>query len=38
LFNILKNTCRFEALQLGSIQQLERALALCLAAAWRVAR
>ena len=33
----MKNACRVEALQLGSIQQLERALALFLVVAWRVA-
>jgi hypothetical protein len=37
LFNILKNACRVEALQLGSIERLERALALFLVVAWRVA-
>lgn len=37
LFNILKNACRIEALQLGTIQRLERALALFMVVAWRVA-
>jgi hypothetical protein len=37
LFNILKNACRVEALQLGTIERLERALALFLVVAWRVA-
>jgi hypothetical protein len=29
LFNVLKNGCRVEGLQLGAIERLERALALC---------
>lgn len=33
LFNILKNACRVEALQLGTIERLERALALFLVVA-----
>jgi hypothetical protein len=37
LFNILKNVCRVEALQFGSIERFERALALFLVVAWRVA-
>jgi Transposase Tn5 dimerisation domain len=37
LFNILKNACRVEALQLGTIERLERALALFLVVAWRIA-
>ncbi|MGT2433604.1 IS4 family transposase [Cupriavidus basilensis] len=37
LFNILKNACRVEALQLGSVERLERALALFMVVAWRVA-
>ena len=37
LFNVLKNACRVEALQLGSIAQLERALALYMVVAWRIA-
>lgn len=37
LFDILKNACRVEALQLGSIEKLERALALFLVVAWRIA-
>ena len=37
LFNGLKNDCRVEALQLGSIERLERALALFLVVAWRIA-
>jgi hypothetical protein len=37
LFNVLKNACRVEALQLGSVEKLERALALFLVVAWRVA-
>lgn len=31
LFNILKNACRIEALQLGSVERLKRALALVVA-------
>jgi hypothetical protein len=37
LFNILKNACRVEALQLGAMARLERALALFVVVAWRVA-
>ena len=37
LFNILKNACRVEALQLGTVERLERALALFMVVAWRVA-
>jgi len=37
LCNILMNACRVEAVQFGSIKQLERALALFLVEAWRVA-
>ncbi len=37
LFNVLKNGCKVEALQLGSIEQLERALALFMVVAWRIA-
>ncbi|WP_197370831.1 IS4 family transposase (plasmid) [Ralstonia pseudosolanacearum] len=37
LFNVLKNGCRVEALQLGAIERLERALALFLVVAWRIA-
>ena len=36
LFNVLKNGCRVEALQLGAIERLERALALFLVVAWRI--
>ncbi|WP_197386457.1 IS4 family transposase [Ralstonia pseudosolanacearum] len=36
LFNVLKNGCRVEALQLGAIERLERALALYLVVAWRI--
>ena len=36
LFNVLKNGCQVEELQLGSIERLERALALFLVVAWRV--
>ena len=37
LFNVLKNACRVEALQLGAIERIERALALYLVVAWRIA-
>lgn len=37
LFNILKNACRVEALQLSAIERLERALALFMVVAWRIA-
>lgn len=37
LFNILKNACRVEALQLSAIGRLERALALFMVVAWRIA-
>jgi len=37
LFNILKNGCHVEELQLGTFERLERALALFLVVAWRVA-
>ena len=37
LFDVLKNAGRAEALQLGSITQLERALALFMVVAWRIA-
>lgn len=37
LFNVLKNACKVEALQLGSIEKLERALALFMVVAWRIA-
>jgi len=36
LFNVLKNACKVEALQLGSIAQLERALALFMVVSWRI--
>ena len=37
-FNVLKNGCRVESLQLSHIRRLERALALYLVVAWRIAR
>ena len=37
-FNVLKNGCRVEAFQLASIEKLERALALFMVVAWRIAR
>lgn len=37
LFNVLKNGCRVEALQLGTIERIERALALYLVVSWRIA-
>ena len=37
-FHVLKNGCKIEALQLGTIAGLERALALYMIASWRIAR
>jgi len=37
LFNILKNACRVEALQLGTVERLERAITLFMVVAWRIA-
>lgn len=37
-FHILKNGCRIEALQLSTGARLERALALFMVVAWRIAR
>ena len=37
-FHILKNGCRIEALQLGSIEKIQRALVLYMVVAWRIAR
>lgn len=37
-FNVLKNGCKVEALQLASIEKIERALALFMIVAWRIAR
>ncbi len=37
-FHVLKNGCRVEALQLSSIERIERALALFLVVSWRIAR
>lgn len=37
-FNILKNGCRVEALQLATMERLERALALFMVVSWRIAR
>lgn len=36
-FNVLKNGCRVEALQLARVERLERALALYMVVAWRIA-
>ena len=36
-FHVLKNGCRVEALQLATVQRLERALALFMVVAWRIA-
>lgn len=38
LFHVLKNGCRVEALQLGSVAKLELAIALYLVVSWRLAR
>lgn len=37
LFDILKNACRIEALQLEHIDKLERAIAMYMVVAWRIA-
>jgi hypothetical protein len=37
-FHVFKNGCRVEALQLSSVDRLERALALYRVVAWRIAR
>jgi len=37
-FHVLKNGCRIEALQLSSIEKIERALVLYMIVAWRIAR
>lgn len=36
-FHVLKNGCRVEALQLRSIEKIERALVLYMVVAWRIA-
>jgi hypothetical protein len=36
-FNVLKNGCRVESMQLGSIDGIERALALYMIVSWRIA-
>lgn len=38
LFHVVKNACRIEALQLSTMARLERAIALYLVVAWRIAR
>ena len=38
LFLVLQEACRVEALQLGTMARLERALALFLVVSWRIAR
>ena len=37
-FNVLKNGCRVEALQLGSVGKIELALAVYMVVSWRLAR
>ncbi len=37
-FHVLKNGCRVEALQLSTIERIERALAVFMVVAWRIAR
>jgi hypothetical protein len=37
-FNVLKNACRVEALQLSQMERLEKALALYMVVSWRIAR
>ena len=36
-FNVLKNGCEVEQLQLSAIERIERALALFMVVAWRIA-
>ena len=38
LFHVLKNGCRVEALQLASLEEIERALTLFMVVSWRIAR
>ena len=38
LFHVFKNGCKIEAMQLGHIKNIERALVLYLIVAWRIAR
>ena len=38
LFNVLRNGCRVEALQLASLEKIERALTLFMVVSWRIAR
>lgn len=38
LFHVFKNGCKIEAMQLGHIENIERALVLYLIVAWRIAR
>ena len=38
LFHVFKNGCKIEAMQLGDIENIERALILYLIVAWRIAR
>jgi hypothetical protein len=38
IFHVLKNGCRVEALQLSTIERIERALAVFMVVAWRIAR
>ena len=37
LFNVLKNGCQVEELQLGAVERIERALAMYLVVSWRIA-
>jgi len=37
-FNVLKNACRVEALQLSQMERIEKALALYMVVSWRIAR
>ncbi|MGF6641364.1 hypothetical protein OKW39_008581 [Paraburkholderia sp. MM6662-R1] len=38
MFNVLKNACRVEALQLSQMERVEKALALYMVVSWRIAR
>lgn len=37
-FNVLKNGCRVQALQLGTLERIERAVVMYMIVAWRIAR
>jgi hypothetical protein len=37
-FNVLKNACRVEALELSPMERVQKALALYMVVSWRIAR